>query len=314
MTKPNRNQHYVPQYYLNNFSNNGHIYIYDIKNKKSFSNSISNIAYKKKFYNVDLDFFNKIIEGETFDEPDFIDKIINTHNEKILATFFNSFNKTRDRIISKNDTDVLSVIDFHSLIDFILVQAYRNPKISKLYNDVGKLVISEDKPFKNIEWNKFLRGMVLLILFNNLYYGRLTNFKERINEIFAHTINEVKLLKKLLTESQRTVLWNNTCVNFITSDCPMAFIRNNPKDIFTFVFIPINTKVGIQLMNRESESFGDFLFKKSEIVNIEESNVSLIKNYNQSIIEKANRFVYSIDGKFPDDIDDTPYIEEWNDE
>ena len=64
--KDNINQHYVPQYYLKNFSNNGHIHIYDLKEKKSFTNSISNVAFKKKFYNVDPNFFNKIIENEEF--------------------------------------------------------------------------------------------------------------------------------------------------------------------------------------------------------------------------------------------------------
>ena len=104
--KDNTNQHYVPQYYLKNFSKEKSIHIYDIKTKKSFINSIKNTAYKKFFYNVDVEFFNKILENEKFVDEDFIDKIINENNERILAAFFDSFNPTRERIINKDDSIV----------------------------------------------------------------------------------------------------------------------------------------------------------------------------------------------------------------
>lgn len=124
----NIKQHYVPQYYLKNFSYNGRIHVYDLKNKKSFTNSISNIAFVKYFYNVDISFFKKIIENEVFEDEDFIDKLINKHNESILAAFFDSFNPTRERIINNDERESISLIDIHSLVDFILIQIYRNPK------------------------------------------------------------------------------------------------------------------------------------------------------------------------------------------
>ena len=50
-----KNQHYIPQFYLNRFGTNGKIDIFDIKNNKYIKNSnISNWACEKYFYDIDL--------------------------------------------------------------------------------------------------------------------------------------------------------------------------------------------------------------------------------------------------------------------
>ncbi|MFN3755467.1 MAG: DUF4238 domain-containing protein [Flavobacterium sp.] len=306
--KENINQHYIPQYYLKNFSNNGHIFVYDIKNKKHFTNSISNVAYKKNFYNVDTKYFNNLIENESFEDDDFIDRLINIHNESILAAFFDSFNPTRDRIINDDKKETISIIDFYSLVDFILIQIYRSPKL-QLFFEMIKLKINN---IDEIKLDKFGRGIVILLVLNELHYGRKTQIKKEIVEVFKPIVEEIKIWKYLITNSYKYVYWNLTDIDFITSDFGMAFMRLNPNDIFTTMYVPINTKIGIFLVNKKSLMWDSRITNSSSILKIDISEKKQIEIFNQAIIEKANRFVFSMNGKFPVDIESVSYKEWWN--
>lgn len=310
--KDNINQHYVPQYYLKNFSKNNNLHIYDLQTKRKFTNSIRNTAYKKFFYNVDINFFNKIIENEKFENPDFIDKIINENNESILAAFFDSFNPTRERIINKDERATISVIDFHSLVDFVLVQTYRNPKLSLFFKNVDEQIKSKYSIDNTKEFDKITRGIVILLLFNELHYPRHTILKNDIIKNFQPIIDEIRLMKELLTESYKMVFWNKTSVDFITSDCAMSFMRLDEKDVFTTVFIPINTKIAVLFINRNSIHFDNRIEEKSTLIHLEEDEVLQVEVYNHSIAEKANRFIYSNDGNFPVNIADIDYKQWWN--
>ena len=310
--KDNTNKHYVPQYYLKNFSVNNNLHIYDLKTKKHFTNSTRNTAYKKFFYNVDVNFFNKILENEKFEDEDFIDKIINQNNESILAAFFDSFNPTRERIINKDDRTTISVIDFHSLVDFVLVQTYRNPKLSMFFKHVDELVKKNYLINNTKEFDKIVRGIVILLLFNELHYPRKTILKHDIIEKFQPIIDEIRLIKDLITNSYKMVFWNKTSVDFITSDCAMSFMRLDESDLFTTVFIPINTKIAVILVNKNSSFFDNNIKEKSSIIHLEEEDVFQVETYNHSIAEKANRFVYSIDGNFPEKINQIEYKTWWN--
>jgi len=50
---PTKNQHYVPQFYLKNFSaDDKTIWVYDKSSKKSFRTGVANIAAERFFYDV----------------------------------------------------------------------------------------------------------------------------------------------------------------------------------------------------------------------------------------------------------------------
>jgi len=310
--RDNANQHYVPQYYLKNFSVNNSLHIYDLKTKKKFTNSTRNTAYKKFFYNVDVNFFNKILENEKFENEDFIDKIINQNNESILATFFDSFNPTRERIINKDERTTISVINFHSLVDFILVQTYRNPKFSMFFKQVDGLIKKNYPRKESKEFDKIARGIVILLLFNELHHPRVTILKSDIIEKFQPIINEIRLIKDLITNSYKMVFWNKTSVDFITSDCAMAFMRLDKNDLFTTVFVPINTKIAVLLVNKNSIFFDNNIEREGTVIHLEEKDIFQVETYNLSIAEKANRFVYSMNGDFPEEISHIEYKPWWN--
>lgn len=312
MSKSNVKQHYIPEYYLKNFADNGSLHIYDIKTKSRFTNSISNTAYKKNFYNVNPRVLNRLIVDEKIEKEDFIDDIINKFNESILAEFFDSFNPTRDRILQKDNRKTISVIDFHSLVDFILVQTYRNPKFSLFFKAVDDIAKKKYKADESIEYDKTLRGIVILQLFNELHYGRNTRFRDGISDDFRLIFDELKTMKELVTDSYKIVYWNKTSIDFLTSDCAMSHIRLCDSDLFTSIFVPINTKIAVLLVNKNSMLFDSRIKDNATIIHLEEEDVSQVEAHNLSIIEKANRFVYSINGGFPSTINTVSYKEWWN--
>lgn len=308
----NINQHFVPQYYLKNFSNDGHIHVYDLKDKKPFTNSISNVAFRKRFYNVDTNLFNKIIENEVFEDEYFIDRLINKHNESILAAFFDSFNPTRERIINNDNRKTISVIDFHSLVDFVLVQTYRNPKFQLFFEMMQEKFNNKHKEFGDIKLDKIGRGIVILFVLNELHYGRKTQIKKDIIKVFNPIIQEIKTWKDLITNSYKYVYWNLTDIDFLTSDFGMSFMRLSPEDNFTTIFVPINTKIGVQLVNKQSSLWDNRITNSSSIFKIDNSKKIQIEVFNRNIIESANRFVFSLNGQFPEDIKTITYKEWWN--
>ena len=151
-----------------------------------------------------------------------------------------------------------------------------------------------------------------MLLFNELHYPRKTILKNDIIKSFKTIIDEIKLLKELITNSCKMVFWNRTSVDFITSDCPITFIRLQENDLFTSIYVPINTKISVLLVNKESHFFDKNIIKTGTILELEEDAVFQVETYNLAIAEKANRFVYSIDGRFPPEITNIEFKEWWN--
>lgn len=63
MAKEKKNQHYVPEFYLKNWTIEGknQIYVYDKKTKKSFLTNVNNVASERYFYDID---FSGILKKE----------------------------------------------------------------------------------------------------------------------------------------------------------------------------------------------------------------------------------------------------------
>jgi len=88
------NQHFVPQYYLKNFSNNGNVFVFDKERNdylaKGNSLPINKIGFEKNIYDSKPEllqiFCNPNIETEKF-----LDKLIEKYNERILAPLIHSF-------------------------------------------------------------------------------------------------------------------------------------------------------------------------------------------------------------------------------
>lgn len=116
-----KNQHYIPQFYLNRFGTNGKIDIFDIKNNKYIENSsVANWACEKYFYDIDLskiedelNFFKNApgvnIDDTTYSKvlnnPQLIEEILSKLESK-MSTYLANFEKDYSLI---NNEDFLSI-------------------------------------------------------------------------------------------------------------------------------------------------------------------------------------------------------------
>lgn len=104
-----KNQHYIPQFYLNRFGTNGKIDIFDIKNNKYIKNSnISNWACEKYFYDIDLTKIEdelkifKNIPGINIDEESYKKAI---ENPQFIETTLSKLESKMSDYLNKIETD-----------------------------------------------------------------------------------------------------------------------------------------------------------------------------------------------------------------
>ena len=108
-----KRQHYVPEFYLRRFTNDGeHIFVYDKVNNKIFNTNVSNVASEGYFYDIDW-------HGELSDlDPQLI--------EKELSRIESLFSSNIDEIIREVDERKdFSAIDLNILGNFIVIQWLR---------------------------------------------------------------------------------------------------------------------------------------------------------------------------------------------
>lgn len=143
----NKKQHYVPQFYLKNFSNDGkNIYCYDKEEFKSYPQSIKNIAQSKYFYGKDLTLEDNLSYLEWYSSL-CINKLIKTRDYRLF------FCKKLKEIFA----------------DFITFQFFRTLEVRKTYEEAKKL---NPNFLKGEDINSYLNDM--------LSSGVLFNFSDNI--------------------------------------------------------------------------------------------------------------------------------------
>lgn len=108
----NKKQHYVPQFYLNNFSYNKHVYIYDITHKRKFNISIKNLCQEKYFYGSDI------------------------RLEKSLSTIEGKQSKIMKELIKNISILSFKLEDLYYLYLFILMSLSRTKKSSEKMDEL----------------------------------------------------------------------------------------------------------------------------------------------------------------------------------
>lgn len=104
----NRQQHFVPQFYLKNFSENKtHIHAYNIRTKETHYTQIRTSCREKYFYGKNLEI------------------------EKFLSDVEAIQKKIIDEVISKKDVDLSSTDKHGVLLSFLLMQKYRTQSAKK---------------------------------------------------------------------------------------------------------------------------------------------------------------------------------------
>ena len=129
-------QHYIPECYLKNFSNDGKwLHVYSKKPSKIFFQSISNIANKKSYYNIKNNRFPEVtgLENNTLERDFFASTFESYFNEilkKIIKNCDESSINTNNFILEKSEINIFS--------ELIALQYIRLPQFRRKYWNLYK--------------------------------------------------------------------------------------------------------------------------------------------------------------------------------
>jgi hypothetical protein len=159
MAKEHVRQHFIPQCYLRNFSENGKfVFVYSKTNiKKGYAQSIAKTAYKDYFYAIPEKYFNREISTDT----NFIEKKVLAENieslysellDKILqaATAWDT-SEEKDEVLNSRERDLFAAL--------IAIQYLRMPNIRDKYwgaqqkaqKERNEIVAAFKKVYENID-------------------------------------------------------------------------------------------------------------------------------------------------------------------
>lgn len=274
------NQHYVPQFYLNNFSHNNKkgkksIDVFDIDLNKILRNQrIENVAFEKYFYDIDLEkylnnisglrlllikVYLKIKFGLRFKISQF--KNLNTI-ENILATVESNTSPIFTKIIEKSETYtkwerencfLINEDEKLKIATFLAVQFLRTPKIRQSFQEA----------------NTVLKAQII----QEFHYrdtGEIIDLNELIEEINSEDIKN-QHLNSIFTENTKKIVdifnkhsWvfykNNTNVDFITSDSPISTKATKDETLMSYgginspgvmIIFPITKKLILVMYENE---------------------------------------------------------------
>lgn len=256
------NQHYVPEFYLKNFSQNSkQVFVFDKVLQKSFSSSISSIASKQSFYNNSN---NKSIENEIGKLESKAGNVL----KKLVETLANNqFSR-----ITKEQKEIL--------IQFIWMQMNRTLESRIDFGSMKPYLFSKlaDVPF-DLDVNEILNQTEVA--------------DKHIDFLSSSAENSFAL--EMLGSRNFIIVKNETQTDFLTSDEPV--VRHLHWEINPRVyelFIPITPKFGIWIfpktIYKELDEVDEILYPLTEEQNI------LFYNFHQ--IYSSTRQIFSLTGNF----------------
>lgn len=266
--KKKKNQHYVPKFYLRNFSNNGKNIGLFMPDKEIYRNnaSIKSVAYSHFLY------------GE--------DGIV----EELLSEIESKWAIMIRKIINKQ-FDCFNEEDYILLYSFIVISKSRTKKEA----DIGKYYLEY---FKDIFDNNEIK---------NIIYDS-TNMEEMIKTPNLLPMKVALESMYLLFDLDVIILENKTRYGFITSDNPIIYynqfysFRNYKKNYGIIasglqIFIPLNNKYMICLYDKDVYSLDNNECKKYIPINskseIDKLNkLSVINSYDQVFFHPDSKEKY----------------------
>lgn len=256
------NQHYVPEFYLKNFSQNRkRIFVYDKVLQKSFSSSISSIASQQSFYNNSN---NQSIENEI--------GILESRAGSIFKILIELLDSNQFSRITKEQKDIL--------IQFIWLQMNRTLESRIHLGSVKPYILSKlaDVPFE-------------LDIKEVLNQTEVTD--NHINFLSTSTENPFAL--EMFESRNFIIVKNETKIDFLTSDEPVVRHLHWEIDPRVYeIFLPITSKFGIWIIPKniykELDNADEILYSLTEDQNI------LFYNFHQ--IYRSTRQIFSLTGNF----------------
>ncbi len=295
LRKTNIKQHYVPQFYLNNFTDeNQFVFVFDTNNENNYQASTKSQCFEKYFYDINPDILNKFSSGaDSYEE--IVDDKIRILNEQVSSMLFLNLNNT---VKSKEFPN----FNENELYDFILLQIIRTSDYKKRIGHMAD-AFSLTTKINNIEDNKYLS-----MVHNLFIYGvieRLYNLDFKLNQeyhyVFDCFIDETINIKKQLASSGFLFLLNESKEKFIASTTPVN-VRWKP-DLFSHYkatvvdlkekrsVVDIGNNIEFLTINLAiSSNVSIFLFNKNFNQNLTEMNqkIGIINDWNADLALNLN--------------------------
>jgi hypothetical protein len=266
-----KRQHYVPQFYLRQFTAaDGKVAVYDKQDRRIFRANPTNIAVEARFYDFDgYDFDGQEIKGE---DRQFFENSL-SEMESQYATIMDRFCETivKSRRFDGGQKRILSL--------FITIQYLRTAE----YRQVDTQLRSAILQVLNQELQS--RGL-------RLEYGYDDEAKmhflsmfdpEKLSAIMGNMLNKIWMVWK-----------NRTQQPFYASDNPVALISEFEESAGfatrgTEVLLPINPIYLLDIC--DSQHFTDRVRFDCKVVNLRDLN--LVQRYNTAQVRGCTRQVYS---------------------
>lgn len=281
-------QHYVPQFYLKNFSNKKNntcfLNCYDIIKNRQYYVNIKDIAQEHFFYKINNQNFEDKFQRIEKPASDIINNLTKNKNYKLLNNINNRF--------------------YLSL--FMSCQYLRTKEMRET---VDELDLQLTEYLKNHDLNYELKKY--------LNYLTDSSIKNRHKDVFESSLNKISFN---LFMKKWVILNNTTDRNFYTSDNPL--VRYNPIGKMGFacdyiqVYYPINPRImlclidpfnykkipknfKIQKINKKQKNpHNTFRSNIYKIVNSKITDVKLVDQLNILQFKNATRHVFSKDENF----------------
>ena len=285
----NKKQHYVPQFYLRNFSHNDQLFVFDIKSEKKYVSNIKDINCENLFYDIEPQILSSFINDDV--NSKFIDDTIRLYSENISAPFIRMFNKIPEIIddIKKHRVLYLDDSSIDIISRFAIIQFFRTPKFRDTFNEIVEIMKKQFISLKlypnmsNDFYLSFVHNLYILIALHQCFGLDNTKFSDDLQEIELLVLDDIKGLKSSLSNAAKVFFISDCSKRFFTSDNPVAvnFVRGE-KDLLKLAILPLSDIVSIMFINKD--------YCPVEYKNIS-VNIRLVHPGEEHIIDNINLFM-----------------------
>lgn len=262
-----KNQHYVPQFYLKNFSGNKRqLFVFDKINNKEFPSAVDSVASSRFFYDwkeLDEIVGKQLIESSfsAFEGEAAI--ALNDLISRIEANKFKGFGEEEKLLIA----------------EFIWYQMIRTPE-ARIQGDHSAKTLEESLRSKGFN-DEEIKNSGLSYAASD---ARLEHLRMIIDPL------QVKESVNSLLERLWVVSVNKTNYRFYTSDNPVVRHTHYDRGFSAYeLFYPLTPNIGLMILNRKD--FLDFLPFNNKVMAFK--NKKYVKWYNENQVFLSGRQVFS---------------------